>query len=296
MRIALFFFAVLLLASCSAPAEDSELAQLEKAVADEPTNANVSQLIVAYDTWLDENRAIDDQRKEVLLKKIALSEKHNLLNAKLKTLQSLASDYHGDPDNPARLIQISEIYKQLNRNGAAVVMQQAILAKYPTIPEAEGLRSTIGANPPPVDSIIADLADRMFNDEAFKLDDRIARQYVDACEGYALVNLGEPASAEYLHKAAETARTLGTLERALSIYDWIIAKHPNHRRASQALFLKAFTYDNDLRDTAKAGKYYREFLQTYPNDTFAMSAEFLLKHLGKDDSELLEALQSKEGE
>jgi TolA-binding protein len=143
-----------------------------------------------------------------------------------------------------------------------------------------------------IDTLMQNVAREIFRDST-SLNEMAARQYVDACEVYALVNPGTDASAEYLHKASETARTLRSTAKALAIYDWILKSYPEHKRSSQALFLKGFTYDNELRDYDKARIVYEEFLQKYPDDEFASSAQFLLENLGKSDDELLEALQKK---
>ncbi len=126
-----------------------------------------------------------------------------------------------------------------------------------------------------------------------RINSTVARSYVDACMAYAVMYDGKGESAENLHKAAETARSLGEMDEALSMYDWIIDRYPNHPRTPQALFLKAFTYDSDLKEFDQARVYYTEFLEKYPNNDFAKSAEFLLENLGKDDEELLQILQEK---
>jgi TolA-binding protein len=56
---------------------------------------------------------------------------------------------------------------------------------------------------------------------------------------------------------------------------------------------KLSPYDNDLKDFAKAGKYYNEFLTKYPNNDFTESAKFLLENLGKSEEELKKILDEK---
>ena len=62
------------------------------------------------------------------------------------------------------------------------------------------------------------------------------------------------------------------------------------------MFLKAFTFDNDLKDYENARKYYEEFLAKYPNNEFAESAKFLLDNLGKSDEELRQIIEQKQKE
>ena len=137
---------------------------------------------------------------------------------------------------------------------------------------------------------------RMFNDSLFRLDPPIASMYAISCEAFANAFDGASSTVEILHKAAETCRTLRNIDKALTIYDRLIEKHPDHPRGQQALFLKGFTYDNDKGDLEKARQYYEEFIAKYPDNAFAESAAFLLENLGKSDEELLEVLQKKQQE
>ena len=123
----------------------------------------------------------------------------------------------------------------------------------------------------------------MFQSEEGQLNRQAARNYVDVCEAYALTHPNDPKSADYLHKAAETARAIRTIPKALALYDWILEKYPNHDKAPQALFLKAFTYDNNLNDVENARENYEAFLAKYPEDDFADDTKFLLENLGKTD-------------
>ena len=146
------------------------------------------------------------------------------------------------------------------------------------------------------ETYIQDLGKQIFNDSLGVVDEVAAKKYLDACEAYAIVNKGSESAADYLYKASETVRAMHAPERCIQIYDRIMKDYPHSKRASQSLFLKGFTYDNDLKDYTRAKVCYEEFLQKYPEDEFAGSATFLLENLGKSDDELLEVLQHKSQE
>ena len=74
---------------------------------------------------------------------------------------------------------------------------------------------------------------------------------------------------------------------------WRAEVFPGSRQSGFSLFLKAFTYDNDLKDFKKAGTFYNEFLTKYPNNEFTESAKFLLENLGKSEEELKKMLEEK---
>lgn len=143
------------------------------------------------------------------------------------------------------------------------------------------------------EAYIKELSDNVYNDSLGTINEEYAKNYLDACEAYALAHPGTDAAADYLYKATETLRAMRMPEKCLPIYDRLINDYPDHKRAAQALFLKGFTYDNDLGDFQNARRYYEEFLAKHPDDEFASSAEFLLENLGKSDDELLEVLQAK---
>ena len=74
--------------------------------------------------------------------------------------------------------------------------------------------------------------------------------------------------------------------QAIQAFQLHLIKYPDSKRAITSLFLKAFTLDNDLHQFEEAGQYYRLFLEKYPNNEFAESAQFLLENLGKSEEEL----------
>jgi tetratricopeptide (TPR) repeat protein len=121
-----------------------------------------------------------------------------------------------------------------------------------------------------------------------------AKEYIQISESYMLINPENKVAAEQLLKAANLAKSIPAYAtKAVALYDWFILKHPDHPKAGQALFLKAFTYDNDLNDDDKARALYTEFLEKYPRDDFADDAAMLIQNLGKSDEELFEAITNQ---
>ena len=99
-----------------------------------------------------------------------------------------------------------------------------------------------------------------------------------------------------LHQAGETARSIRNYGKAIEIYDLIYNVFPDYEKAPQALFLKAFTLDNDLKQTEEAKALYEAFLEKHPDNEFADDTQFLLDNLGKDDEEIIQSFQQKESE
>lgn len=129
----------------------------------------------------------------------------------------------------------------------------------------------------------------MYDEATHKVNFQAANDYIRICELFALLQPKNEQSPEYLHKAGETARAVRAFAKAVAIYDKIYTEYPTYEKSAQALFLKAFTYDNDLGDKATAKQLYEEFLQKFPNDDFADDTQFLLDNLGKDDEEIIKS-------
>ena len=60
-----------------------------------------------------------------------------------------------------------------------------------------------------------------------------------------------------------------------------------------ALNLKAFTYDETLKEKIKAAQTYSELIQKYPNTKYAKDAEILLQLMNKSDEEIIKMLDEK---
>ncbi|MBI5915662.1 MAG: tetratricopeptide repeat protein [Bacteroidetes bacterium] len=114
-----------------------------------------------------------------------------------------------------------------------------------------------------------------------------------AYQGYAAAFPKDSLSAKYLSNAGETASLMGRFDEAIAIYDKIIGQFPDSKEATGALFMKAFTLDNNLKKYPEAKAVYEEFVQKYPNDEFADDAQFLLKNLGKSPEEIIKGFEGK---
>jgi tetratricopeptide (TPR) repeat protein len=297
LRMRIIFYAICLCIVVSACKQESgtstEIMQLEKVVDSEATPENVGRLLTLYSQQIKSDPDNTKANKPILLKAQSLAKQHKRISQALSYTHSLVLDYYNDDETPDRVLEIGGMFKSLNKQFAQDAINLAFIETWPDHPEVEAAKGQISSKVESLDTLIASLGQKMFNDSLFRLEQNVARQYVDACEAFALVKQNDPNAAEYLHKAAETARTLRTVQKSLSIYDWILRKYPDHPRAAQALFLKAFTLDNDLKDFENARKFYLEYIDKYPDNDFTSSAQFLLENLGKSDEELLEVLQNK---
>jgi tetratricopeptide (TPR) repeat protein len=100
-------------------------------------------------------------------------------------------------------------------------------------------------------------------------------------------------SAMYLYKAGEIAMNLKLSSQSILYFDKIITNFPSFSKAPECLFLKAFIFDDQVKDYDNAGKYYNEFIAKYPNHALIKDAKASLEYLGKSPEELVKMFQEK---
>ncbi len=290
MRFALALAFIACMMSCAAPTPKEGLDAVKDAFDKNPNDETYSGLFnLCMETLRDQESP--DRKKSMLLGAEA-SKTMKKWGQAIGFLNAYIKDFPQAADIPDKTFELGELLERTNKNEAAITVFQGLLANSPNHSKAAEAKKIVG-DVPSVAARLDVLGQQMFEDDKGQLNVEAARSFVDACEAYALTSPKADDAADFLHKAAETARAMRTIPKALSLYDWILEKYPDHAKAPQALFLKAFTFDNNLKDVANARKYYEEFLSKYPNDDFADDTQFLLENLGKSDEEILEALTKK---
>lgn len=142
----------------------------------------------------------------------------------------------------------------------------------------------------PVDSTLLMLRDSVFNPESAKIDLRMAKNYITLGQVRALLYADSDASADHLNEAAKVAKAIKDPRKAIYLYDWILEDYRHTPYGPKAMFLKAFTYENDLGDLDAAKETYSAYIKEWPKDDFADDARFLLANLGKDPEQIMEEI------
>ncbi len=93
-------------------------------------------------------------------------------------------------------------------------------------------------------------------------------------------------SEEQYYEKAKEAYSKHQINKALDFYKKLLAYYPNGHRAPESLFMLGFINANDLKKYDEARKYYTEFIQKYPKHELADDAQYELKTMGKDLSQL----------
>ena len=168
-------------------------------------------------------------------------------------------------------------------------VQAAFVSKYP---QHDYSRKVSDVNT--ITTLLENKAEMINNPNFNRFSIPDALDYVAMSEGYMFVSPKDEDAGSQIIKAGNTAKSIrGYGAKAVVLYDWLLQKQPDHPKAGQALFLKAFTYDNELNKKDVAEKLYKQFIATYPDDDFADDAQLLLDNLGKTDQEFYETIVKK---
>ncbi len=86
----------------------------------------------------------------------------------------------------------------------------------------------------------------------------------------------------YLIEASKLYIAIGNYSKSIELLDYVIGRYPDSRTAADALFLKAFVYENNLNDISRAKAAYEEFLRLYPNHEMVVDVKQNMPTIGKD--------------
>lgn len=142
-------------------------------------------------------------------------------------------------------------------------------------------------------TMVEALHDSLVNPTSLELNAKHAEKLMNYCLAYAEKFPEDTSSAEMLYKASRSARGLQQYKQSIDIYDQIIANYPNYSKLPECYFFKAFVFDNDIKDKAKAEVAYKEVIAKFPTHRFAADAELLIEHLYLSDEELIKLFEEK---
>lgn len=97
----------------------------------------------------------------------------------------------------------------------------------------------------------------------------------------------------YLFKSGEMFRAVNNGNMSVKYYQRLIDEYPNSEKVPVAIFLQGFVYENILTDMVNAGKFYKLYLEKYPNGEFAKDASVLIENLGKSPEDMIKEFEQK---
>ena len=121
-----------------------------------------------------------------------------------------------------------------------------------------------------------------------------AQKYIRLTQAFITSKADSMKVIKYAIQGAEVAVNIGEYEKAIQSYDLISKQFPNNPKVvANALFAKAFTFENNLKDIETARKIYQSILDKYPNQEITKTIRPTLENLGKSEAELLEMIKNK---
>ena len=135
---------------------------------------------------------------------------------------------------------------------------------------------------------INDLEKKLFETKKGVIDRKEAANMIHTYIQYVDAFPSDSMSAKYLFKAADVSLNSFHSQQSIDLFNRILKEYPDYSKTPQALFLKAFTFENYLQNLDSAKKNYQLFLERYPNNAFANDAQLSLQNLGKSPEEIIQ--------
>jgi outer membrane protein assembly factor BamD (BamD/ComL family) len=97
----------------------------------------------------------------------------------------------------------------------------------------------------------------------------------------------------YTFNAANIAMNTNDGQKALALFEQIITRYPNYKKAPLCLFFKGYIYENLIHDLGKAKENYVQFIEKYPNNEFVSAAQASIKNLGKSPEQMVKEFEAR---
>lgn len=296
MRELITFILLILLFACGEPIdkEIQRLNKLEEELQIQPSEERAEAFISGLSNYITKNNSDFNKVEPFIEKGVKIAKDYGFLDKSAGFLwQILRSESYSKDKTPYKM-DLGDVMINLNKKHASNVIYKELLNSGLDNQEMNKRRVLIDSVAIEQDDYVQYLFDQIIkNPGEFGINKKAALRYVDAAEALALVNPTHPKSAEHLYGAAEVARGMRTMPKALSLYDWVLEDYPNYEKASTVLFIKGFIMEQEYKRADEAEQLYREFLEKYPDHQMASSAKFLLDNLGKSEEEILRDIENK---
>jgi len=264
---------------------------------DNTKTAPANNLLLEINKVLADPELEENKRVGLMEKGLEISKRHHISARSISFLYPLIRDYPNHADTKDRMFSLTDIMFFAKKLPAANVLASGILKNYDGDSRNEKLKEKMTLAGKDVDSYITSLAEKIFERPDLNGLNRTASiEYIDACQAYALAFPNSKAAPEYLYKAAEVAKSIRSITKALSLYDWVLDKFPNYEKTPTTLFIKGFILENELKNIDMAKTVYNQFLEKFPNDDLADDVKFLLDNIGKSDAEISKIIEGKKQE
>ena len=126
-----------------------------------------------------------------------------------------------------------------------------------------------------------------------KIDPKAATDLIKQYDDFIAAYPKDTLSASMMFKAADISRGIGSFGKAVKYWGDIGEFFPNSSKVADAMFLQAFTFENDLGDKDQAKHYYQKFLEKYPTHEFAKDAKKALEQIDIPVEQLIKNFEAQ---
>lgn len=98
---------------------------------------------------------------------------------------------------------------------------------------------------------------------------------------------------EYIFRAAKLQTSVARNEEAITLLDRVIKDYQGYSKLPETYFLKAFIYDNNIKNISKARAAYTDFLQKFPKSDMSDDAMMAIDNLGKTPEQIVKEFELK---
>ena len=118
---------------------------------------------------------------------------------------------------------------------------------------------------------------------------QLIEMYIDFADRFP----ADTSSGKYLFSASRLYVSIAHYQQSIDLLDKVIQKFPQEKFISDCYFLKAYIYDDKMRDFKNAFKCYNDFLSKYPNNDLAPAAKASIETLGVPAEALIKSFEQK---
>lgn len=298
MRYLLTLTLLAVLGVACAPSEPSATQDIQSLLSEakaNPTTETLQKYFTTVNEFIGNNKDDKALIKPVLAEASQFAVSQGQHGNAVGYLMPILKDHDNCNLNAADVLTLAKSMGALNKRHAASVVYANYKSKFAssaTDESLEQLMTDLNSNPT---SYIDTIFEQVFRDpDQFGLNRDAALKFVDVAEAQALSDPCNPKSPDYLYSAGEIARSIRTLPKAMSIYDWLLDEYPDYEKTPTVYFLKGFMLENNTEDIEGAREIYNDFLVKYPNHEMADDVRFLVENLDKTDEQILELLEEKQ--
>lgn len=271
MRICLLL-ALMCLALGSCQSDAGEMRSSIRRLENQPSDSTGTILAEAYLTYTDTYPQDSTWTPRYLQRAARMERAQFHYSAAIELLYRAIRGYYHHPETVDNVLLLHDIFQQDVQNPFLITtIEQAGRQAFPVLADRWSASDT-----PPIEEQIKQRQQEVYESAALQINYSAANELITASELYALLLPYAEQSPELLLSAAEITRGLGVYRHSLDLLDWVATRYPEHPQAAQALFLRAFTLDEQLHDTTAAQEAYETFLRKHPDHEFANDARMLL--------------------